>query len=326
MTLGVVASFAWAGLEAAGMCALLSLMEVSFSFDNAVVNAVVLKQMDKKWQERFLTWGMVVAVFGMRFLFPVVVVAFASGLSVYEVVQLALHDPNEYGHHLLAANLKISAFGGMFLLMVFLKFIFDETKELHWCHAIESRLVKLGKLDSIEVLIAICVLMAMQSVLPESQRLEASLSGLVGLIMYIAVSSFAELISREDSGKNQMAKAVYSGLSGFIYLQVLDASFSLDGVIGAFAISKDIVVIMLGLGAGAMFVRSLTVHMVRKGTLDTYQFLEHGAHYGIGVLAIIMLISMIHPVPEIITGLVGAVFIGMALISSIRHNSNPPQR
>jgi hypothetical protein len=109
---------------------------------------------------------------------------------------------------------------------------------------------------------------------------------------------------------------------GFIYLQFLDASFSLDGVIGAFAMSKDIVIIMLGLGAGAMFVRSLTVWMVRKGTLDQYRYLEHGAHYGIGALAVIMLISMVHHVPEVVTGFIGIGFIVLSLVSSIQHNSS----
>jgi hypothetical protein len=102
-------------------------------------------------------------------------------------------------------------------------------------------------------------------------------------------------------------------------LEVLDASFSFDGVIGAFAITQDVVIIMLGLAIGAMFVRSLTVYLVRKNTLDEYVFLEHGAHYAIGVLAGIMLVSMTHPVPEVITGLTGAVLIGLSVISSVRY-------
>ena len=109
-----------------------------------------------------------------------------------------------------------------------------------------------------------------------------------------------------------------AGIAGFLYLEVLDASFSFDGVIGAFAITKDVVIIMLGLGIGAMFVRSLTVYLVNKGTLDEYVFLEHGAHYAIGALAIIMLLSMEYHIPEAVTGLVGIAFIGLALISSIR--------
>ncbi len=105
-----------------------------------------------------------------------------------------------------------------------------------------------------------------------------------------------------------------SGLLGFLYLILLDASFSLDAVIGSFAISNDIVIIVLGLSAGAMFVRSLTLHFVHQGTLERYVFLEHGAYYAIGALAVIMLVSILHPVPEVITGLAGLVFIGLSLL------------
>ena len=100
---------------------------------------------------------------------------------------------------------------------------------------------------------------------------------------------------------------------------MLDASFSFDGVIGAFAITKDIVIIMIGLGIGAMFVRSMTVFLVRKQTLDSYVYLEHGAHYAIGILAVIMLASMKYHIPEIVTGFVGVVFIAAALWSSLRY-------
>jgi len=102
----------------------------------------------------------------------------------------------------------------------------------------------------------------------------------------------------------------------------LDASFSFDGVIGAFAITQDVVIIMLGLAIGAMFVRSLTVMLVRQGTLDEYIFLEHGAHYAIGVLAAIMLISMRIHVPEVVTGLAGAMLIAYSVYSSIQYNKS----
>ncbi|MFO0005646.1 MAG: DUF475 domain-containing protein, partial [bacterium] len=99
-----------------------------------------------------------------------------------------------------------------------------------------------------------------------------------------------------------------SGIAAFLYLEVLDASFSFDGVIGAFAITRDVVIIMLGLAIGAMFVRSMTVYLVNKGTLDRFVFLEHGAHYAIGVLAVIMLIGTVQHVPEVLTGFIGIAF------------------
>ena len=111
-----------------------------------------------------------------------------------------------------------------------------------------------------------------------------------------------------------------SGLIGFMYLELIDASFSLDGVLGAFALSKDILIITIGLFIGAMFVRSLTIMLVEKKTLAKFLYLEHGAHWAIGALAIIMLISTVREIPEVVTGLIGLFFIVTALISSIIHN------
>lgn len=318
--LALSAAFMWAGWPAVLTCFLLILMEVSLSFDNAVVNATVLKHMNHLWQKRFLTWGMVVAVFGMRLVFPIMVVSFATGLKLLDVTKLAIENPVEYSRHVMESHVQIGAFGGMFLLMVFLKFILDESKQLHWIEVIESRLVRLGQLEAIEAVISLAALLIAQHFLDGEQKLHAMIAGATGIILYVLVNGLTTLISRPEGGHSVVPTAMYSGMAGFVYLQFLDASFSLDGVIGAFAISKDIIIIMLGLGVGAMYIRSLTVYLVRKGTLDKYKFLEHGAHYGIGVLAIIMLITMSHPVPEIVTGLIGVVFIALALVSSIRHN------
>ncbi|NBO18632.1 MAG: DUF475 domain-containing protein [Proteobacteria bacterium] len=313
--IGLGLAYWWGGVAGVGIAALLSVMEVTLSFDNAVVNAAVLRGMEEKWQKRFLTWGILIAVFGMRLLFPLVIVALATGLSIWGVGDLALENPEEYSRHVLNSHISISAFGGMFLLMVFFHYFFDDDKDLHWLRPIEARLGKLGKLESSEVIIALSLLLALMGVLPEEERYHALLAGTVGAVLYVAVSSMTALMS----GDNPSAMA-YGGFMGFMYLQILDASFSLDGVIGALAMSKDIVIIMLGLGIGAFFVRSMTVYMVRKGTLDEFVYLEHGAHYGIGALATIMLVSMMVPVSEVITGLVGAGFIGLSLISSIRYN------
>jgi hypothetical protein len=104
-----------------------------------------------------------------------------------------------------------------------------------------------------------------------------------------------------------------------MYLEVLDASFSFDGVIGAFAITNDVVIIMLGLAIGAMFVRSMTVFLVEKGTLQEFVYLEHGAHYAIGILALIMFASVEYHIPEWFTGLSGVAFIIVSLWSSLRY-------
>ena len=310
-------SFIWAGWHGLVICTLMTLMEVSFSFDNAVVNAIVLRNMSAVWQNRFLTWGMLVAVFGMYYFFPIFIVSMATDLPVADVMRLAVHSPEMYSKHLQEAHMPIAAFGGMFLLMVFLKFIFDETKKIHWLGIIEEKLAARGKLEAVETIIALLLLLLLQSYVPEADRVAVLLAGVTGVVLYVAMHSLIGLLSVSEMGN---FGAAYSGLVGFIYLNLLDASFSLDAVVGSFAISSDIVIIVLGLTAGAMFVRSLTVHLVRQGTLDQYIFLEHGAHYAIGALAIIMLVSMLVPVSEIVTGLIGVAFIGLSFVSSVRHN------
>ena len=111
-----------------------------------------------------------------------------------------------------------------------------------------------------------------------------------------------------------------TGLVSFLYLELIDASFSLDGVLGAFALSKDIIIISIGLAIGAMFVRSLTIMLVEKKTLKQFLYLEHGAHWAIGALACLMLVSTVKEIPEIVTGGIGLGFILAALASSILHN------
>ena len=312
-------SSAEGGVAAVTLVLLLGVMEVSLSFDNAVVNASVLKEMDARWRQIFLTVGILIAVFGMRLLFPILVVSVATGSGMWTVLQLALSQPEEYARHLGDAHTGIAAFGGMFLLLVFLSFLFDEGKELHWLGKIEEFLSKLGKLDSVGIVVALGVLLVTQAFLPLDmvQRLSIMVAGAGGVALYVAVDSLGGFFEGEEEDGSVGAIAKRSGVMGFLYLEVLDASFSFDGVIGAFAVTRDVVIIMLGLAIGAMFVRSLTVYLVEKGTLDEYVFLEHGAHYAIGALAFIMLGSIVWHISEVVTGLIGVGFIVAALGSSI---------
>ncbi|MBA5605665.1 DUF475 domain-containing protein [Duganella sp. FT3S] len=310
----------WAGaLAAIGIAAILGVMEVSLSFDNAVVNASVLKTWDAFWQKLFLGVGIVIAVFGMRLLFPLVIVAMAADLGLMEVWNLALNDPAAYSTHLTNHHAEVAAFGGIFLLLVFLNFLLDEDKELHWLGHVEQKLGALGKVSSISVMVALGALLASLTLVEPEQKLVVLVSGLWGVLTYVGVDAVSSLLEKEENGSNVGELIKRGGIGGFLYLEVLDASFSFDGVIGAFAITTDVVIIMLGLAIGAMFVRSLTVFLVKQGTLDEFVFLEHGAHYAIGILALIMLASMKFHIPEVFTGLVGVAFIAASLWSSIRH-------
>lgn len=301
-----------------GITLLLAVLELGLSFDNAVVNALVLKKMDKKWQERFLLWGILIAVFGMRLVIPVVIVAIFGQLWPWDAFMLAFTDGKHYGEILHGAHWEIAGFGGMFLAMVFLNFILEEQKNT-WLAWIERPLIKLGELKSFGILIGLFLVCFVPFLAPVAHQLSTTLSMLGGLIIYIGVAMLSEKMESDE--KKALAKGIAkSGAASFIYLEVLDASFSFDGVIGAFALSTNILVIMAGLGIGAFFVRSLTVFLVRGNHLDELPHLGHAAHYAIGILATLMFLGMRFEIPEFVTGLAGALLIGLGIYTSTQHN------
>jgi len=303
----------------------LSVLEISLSFDNAVVNATVLQDMDHAWRRRFLTWGMVVAVFGMRILFPLAIVAVAAGLGPVETVQLSLRDPVRYEQIVSGAHVGIAGFGGAFLALVGLSFFFDNEKDVHWIRWVEGRLSAFSNVKAAEIGVLLLALYGVSLLLTDEEALTFLAAGMLGIVAFIAVEAIGTLLELRDAAQRAAGVTVRSGLAGFIYLNVLDASFSFDGVIGAFALSNNMVVIALGLSIGAMFVRSLTIMLVEKGTLNEYRYLEHGAFWAIVALAAIMLISARIAVPETVTGLIGAVLIAASLAWSVRYRRHHPE-
>lgn len=295
----------------------LGVLEVSLSLDNAVVNAKTLADMSAIWRRRFLTWGILIAVFGMRVIFPLLIVGIAGRLNPVDAVMLAATQPAEYERILTSVHAEIAAFGGAFLFMVGLRYFFDQEKDVHWVHWVETQLAKLGRLYMSEALLVMVMLIASAYLLPAGQRFSFFAAGVMGLATYVLVQ-WLEVILEGTQAEHVPGTVVKSGFAAFMYLEVLDASFSFDGVIGAFAISNNIFVIAIGLGIGAMFVRSLTVMMVEKGTLAEYTYLEHGAFWAILGLASCMFVGVHVHIPEAITGLIGAAFIGLAVYSSVR--------
>jgi uncharacterized protein len=308
-------------LAALGITGVLAILEVSLSFDNAVVNASVLRNWDDYWRKLFLTVGIIIAVFGMRLVFPLVIVAVATGLGMIDVWHMALDTPTEYARHLTDNHAEVATFGGAFLLLVFLNFLFDDDKELHWLGWIEEKVGKYGS-EGLAVLLAIGASFWAMTLVGPDRKLSVLISGIVGVAIYVGVDWVSGLLEEEEADP-LIGKMISRGsIGGFMYLEVLDASFSFDGVIGAFAITNDVVIIMLGLAIGAMFVRSMTIYLVDKGTLQEFVYLEHGAHYAIGILAIIMFASVQYHIPEWFTGLSGVAFIVVSLWSSLRYRRN----
>ena len=303
----------------------LSILEVSLSFDNAVVNATVLRDMDPVWQQRFLTIGILIAVFGMRIVFPIAIVSLAAGVGPGEAVSLSLNDPQRYEQIVSDAHVSIAGFGGAFLAMVGLTFFFEEDKDVHWIATLEKTINKFSNVPAVEIGLVLALVYGVSTMLSPDDSITFLTAAILGLITFIAVHAIAAIIEAREARKKAAGEIVKSGLGGFLYLEVLDASFSFDGVIGAFALSNNMIIIALGLSVGAMFVRSMTIHLVRTGTLAQYRYLEHGAFWAIIVLGIIMLLSARWHIPETITGLLGAVLIGLSFWWSVRHNRRHPE-
>lgn len=320
--IGLTAGYLLGGLEALWIVTVLSILEVSLSFDNAVVNAQVLKDMDAVWRHRFITWGMAIAVFGMRMVFPLIIVSIALGINPIASFLLAVNDAEQYAHALESVHTSVMGFGGSFLMLVALKFFIDHDKEVHWLEKIEQKFTVLGKIEAIQVAITMALVYFTSLVIGnlhgETEATAFLVSSIWGIISFVLVDGLEAVIGT-DEGEITGA-VVRSGLASFIYLEVLDASFSFDGVLGALALTNNIFIMAIGLGVGAMFVRSLTLMMVDKGTVDQFVYLEAGAFWAILGLAVIMFINTVYEIPETVTGLIGAAFIGASVVSSIRYN------
>ncbi len=312
----VGAGFWLGGVPAAWIVLVLAALETSLSFDNAVVNAKVLEGMDPVWRKRFLVWGMFIAVFVMRLVFPLLIVGVITKTGPIDVLKLAIYNEHEYAKILTSAHAEIAAFGGAFLMMVFLKFFIDETKDTHWIGIIEDKLTRLGKIEAIQTALTLASIIIAGKLLPSHEQMGFIVAGMWGIVTYILADGVGALLGSDEGG----VTAAKTGFAGFMYLEILDASFSFDGVIGAFALSHNLFIIALGLGVGAMFVRSFTLLLVDRGTLSNYLFLEHGAFWAIGALACIMMFGVTFHIPEEVTGGIGLVLIGLSFWSSVAHN------
>ena len=351
----------YGGWNGVAVAAILGVLEISLSFDNAVVNARILERMSAFWQRIFLTVGVLIAVLGMRILFPLLIVAVTAGLNPVEAIKLSLEkgpidQPGSYAYILHDAHPQIAAFGGIFLLMIFLDFMFED-RDLRWISFLEKPLAAFGRVNTASLMVGL-VALVIASLSAGDKQATVLVAGILGMVLYFLVNGLGDLFDSGDdadiaeldaeeveggadrigagalpagrpaaSGNVQVAKVVgKAAFLLFLYLEVIDASFSFDGVIGAFAITSDPIIIALGLGLiGAIFVRSLTVYLVRQGTLDEFEYLDHGAHWAIGALAVILLVTITTEVSEVVTGLIGVVFIAAAFISSVMRNRRKRQ-
>jgi uncharacterized protein len=328
---GLAAAF-WLGFSSSGSFAgglaflmiggVLAILEISLSFDNAIVNASKLERMTPLWQRRFLTWGILIAVFGMRVVFPLAVVVIAAKIGPLEALRLAATDPARYAEIMQGAHLSIAAFGGAFLMMVALSWFIDEAKEVDWIAAIERQLRRFGALRGTKITLVLAVMTACSLGQPELARGTFLFASICGLLTFLCVELIGLVLDRSEAA-HQVARG---GLGAFLYLEVLDASFSFDGVIGAFALTQNLFLIAIGLGIGAMYVRAMTLMLVERKVLTEFRYLEHGAFWSILILSMIMFAQTLVHIPEVITGLLGAGFIAVSMISSLRYRRIAPNK
>lgn len=309
------------GLLALFTIIVLTLLETTFSADNAVVNSKVLVTMSPFWQKLFMTVGIFIAVFVVRFAVPIFMVMFTAGLGFTQTLDLALNHPDDYKHELEEAGPAISAFGGTFLLMIALSYFIDYQKKTHWIGFLEKYLGKLGRFDNITTFFMLAAAILIYFTADPVHQSTVLIASICAMALHIGLELISAAMGSEEKYTAVKQKTGLAAFAAFIYLEVLDASFSLDGVIGAFAITDNIILIMAGLGAGAVWVRAMTIHLVRSKMLSRYIFLEHGAHWAIAFLGTVMLLHLYHiVVPEYIVGTLGIVFIGISIWWSRRHS------
>ncbi|HMH69893.1 MAG TPA: DUF475 domain-containing protein, partial [Candidatus Saccharimonadales bacterium] len=243
--------FIYLGPAAAFVALMLMVIEITFSFDNAIINARVLATMTPFWQKMFITVGILIAVFGMRVIFPIVIVMLSAGLPWGDVINLALNNPEKYAEVLHGAHPSIASFGGMFLLMLTLHFFFDNDRTIHWLGRIERPMQVVGR-KWLHAAVSSVILIILAALPFNHHPQETLTAGFAGILIYALIHGVSEVFTKQremaeksKALKTTAQKAALAGFASFLYLEVLDASFSFDGVIGAFAVTKDVVLIAI---------------------------------------------------------------------------------
>jgi hypothetical protein len=321
----------WLGYQAGGLpeavaylvtTTLLACLETSVSLDNAVVNAAVLRVMRPVWRVVFLTAGIAVAVFGMRILFPILITSVVGHVPLVDAWTIATTQPERYQALMEKSHVRVMGFGGMFLLMVALTYFLNENKKTHWIAWVEQLLARAGSGENAAASLAIGLVLAVTLVLPANDKYPFLVSALAGFAVHALIDVLKHLVG----GSDILEAAAKNGLIGFVYLEILDSSFSFDGVVAAFAITNKFWLIALGLGIGALFVRSTTVYLVDRGTLETFVYLEPAAFWAIVFLVAVMFTSAAgHHLPggEVSTALASLTILIAGVISSIKVNHRP---
>lgn len=260
-----------------GLC----MFEIVSSIDNAIVNANVLKTLPVKYRKIFLFWGLLFAVFAVRGLLPFIIVWIANPvLSIVQVVTSTFSGSEAVSASLDASRPLLLLGGGVYLLFVFLSWLFLEEKK--YAFFVEGFLHRQGAwFYAIASFLTTGLVYASLQVNPM-----LALATTIGVSAFFLTDGFKRNAGEQEE---KLSSGSMSAWSKIIYLEVLDASFSIDGVIGAFAFTMSVPLIILGNGLGALVVRELTIRGI--DLIAKFAYLKNGAMYSIGVLGAVMILE-----------------------------------
>ncbi|MCA9489626.1 MAG: DUF475 domain-containing protein [Myxococcales bacterium] len=258
----------------------LALFEVISSIDNAIVNATVLKTLPEKYRRLFLVWGLLVAVVIVRGVLPFLIVWLASPeMTLGETLHLVFSQPKKMEEALHTSKPLLLLGGGVYLLYVFLGWLFLEEKKYAFLveHFVHRQAVWFNAVAAI----VMCAIIYF-GVRGDNPML--ALSAAVGSMAFFVTDGFRK---NAEEAEERLQTQALSAWSKLLYLEVLDASFSIDGVIGAFAFTLSVPLILIGNGLGALVVREVTIRGV--DLVSKFAYLKNGAMYSIGMLGALMI-------------------------------------
>jgi len=259
----------------------LILFETVNSVDNAIINAHVLGTMGEKWRKRFLFIGILTSVFLVRFILPIILVwVIAPGISLADIVGMFGGDSSLATEAIETTKPLILSFAGIFLLLLYFHWLFMEKKmHLFYHEKLLKEHHKVWFFAAAAIILVVLMYFARNN--PNMMLFTA-----VGSAAFFIVYGFKETAAR---GEEKLLKGNTSDVSKFVYLEILDATFSFDGVVGAFAFTTNLLWITIGLGIGALVVRELTIKGI--DTVGKYKFLKNGAMTAIGLLGAFMTVE-----------------------------------
>lgn len=316
-----------AGLTAVLVVVTLGLLETALSLESVAVNAKVLGGMSRFWRGMFVATGLLVTIFGMRFVFPLLIVWAVGDHGFWTMVSLVMQDSMEFRQILQTQFAVFAGFGGAFLLMAFTGFFMDPKKEEHWIRWLERPMWKLGRLKLMSVVATGAISQLFSVHVPNGQGHKFLAAAMLGIATYLLVELMITFLQsgweKVSVGRPQQG---WSGLTSslefasLLYLVLLGTSFSFHVVIGAFSLTSNLLIILLGLGVGVLFIQLLSVRLISETKPRAYPFLKHGVFWANGVLSLGLYLQAVEwVIPEVLIGSVGTGFIGSSFVSSLRH-------